>query len=128
MWTGTVCVPAGAAESLQIVGPTGTVGRARESARVHGSVCAVVASRRCQFPPISLPRCSSSAARWTRPLRIRMRGVSVPLFSRRLPLSESNSSSPWLGGLGQSLAGMARGRFTFAPRALPCLVPAARRV
>ena len=65
---------AGAAESLQILGPTGTVGRARESARVHGSVCAVVASRRCPFPPISLPRCSSSAARWTRPLRIWMRG------------------------------------------------------
>ena len=56
------------------------------------------------------------------------RAVSVPLFSQRLPLSESNSSSPWLGGLGQSLAGMARGHFTFAPRALPCLVPAARRL
>ena len=56
------------------------------------------------------------------------RAVSVPLFSQGLPLSESNSSSPWLGGLGQSLAGMARGRLTFAPRALHCLVPAARRL
>ena len=58
---------AGTAESLPILGPTATVGRARESA---GSVFAVVASRRCPFPPISLPRC------WTLPLRIRMRAVA----------------------------------------------------
>ena len=64
---------AGAAESLPILGPTVTVGRARESA---GSVFAVVASRRCPFPPISLHRCSSSAARRTLPLRIRMREVA----------------------------------------------------
>ena len=97
MWTATVCVRAGAAESLQILGPTGTVGRAQESARVHGSVCAVVASRRCPFPPISLPSCWSSAARWTRPLRIRMRGVAGPADGFAAVTRAAASSRPRTG-------------------------------
>ena len=94
MWTGTVCVRAGAADSFPILGPTVTVGRARESA---GSVFAVVASRRCPFPPISLHRCSSSAARRALPLRIRMRAVAGSADGFAAVVRAAASSRPLTG-------------------------------
>ena len=104
------------------VRPGQSGGRGRALA-CTGPVCAVVASRRCPFPPISLPRCSSSAARWTRPPRIRMRGMAGPAdgfaaVARAAASSRPRTGRPRVAAL--SVLPSACGSFSRRQRAIVC--------